>query len=109
MILYRSHLADDIKHRHTHDSHSKEDVEHILLAHLFLDGRNQWHKDERWQRAQTHEECSIGRSLAAASMATRIGTPADTQSPPTFAINIRTEVRMVISSVSRVSEEFKAP
>ena len=47
--------------------------------------------------------------LAAASMATRIGTPADTQSPPTFAMNIRTEVRMVISSVSRVSEEFKAP
>ena len=34
---------------------------------------------------------------------------ADTQSPPTFAMNIRTEVRMVISSVSRVSEEFKAP
>ena len=98
MILYRSHLADDIKHRHTHDSHSKEDIEHILLAHLFLDGRNQWHKDEGWQRAQTHEERHL-----------RIGTPADTQSPPTFAMNIRTEVRMVISSVSRVSEEFKAP
>ena len=38
---------------------------------------------------------SIGRSLAAASIATRIGTPADTQSPPTFAINIRTEVRWI--------------
>ena len=38
-IRTHPYLADDIKHRHTHDSHSKEDVEHILLAHLFLDGR----------------------------------------------------------------------
>ena len=67
MILYRSHLADDIKHRHTHDSHSKEDVEHILLAHLFLDGRNQWHKDERWQRAQAHEERHFDRKILGCS------------------------------------------
>ena len=31
-IVTDSHLADDIKHHHTHDSHSKEDIEHILLA-----------------------------------------------------------------------------
>ena len=51
---------------------------------------------------------SNGRS-APASTATRIGTPADTHRPPTLAMNIRVEVSMVISSVSRVSEEFSAP
>lgn len=110
MILYRSHLADNIKHRHTHDSHSKEDVEHILLAHLFLMAGTSGIKMKDGKEPKPMKSAiSIGRSLAAASMATRIGTPADTQSPPTFAMNIRTEVRMVISSVSRVSEEFKAP
>ena len=52
---------------------------------------------------------SVGRSLAAARMATSMGTPADTQRPPTLAMNMRTEVSMVISSVSRVSEELSAP
>ena len=52
---------------------------------------------------------SMGRLSDEAKMATRMGTPADTQRPPTLAMNIRTEVRMVISSVSRVSEEFSAP
>ena len=52
---------------------------------------------------------SMGRSLAAARNATRMGTPAETQSPPTFAMNMRTEVRTVISSVSRVRDEFSAP
>ncbi len=52
---------------------------------------------------------SVGSSRAAASSATRMGTPADTHRPPTLAMNMRTEVRMVISSVSRVSEELRAP
>ena len=47
--------------------------------------------------------------LAPASMATSMGTPADTHSPPTLAMNMRTDVRMVISLVSRVSDEFSAP
>ena len=52
---------------------------------------------------------SSGRSFAATSKATKMGTPADTQRPPRLAMNIRTEVRMVISSVSRVSDELSAP
>ena len=52
---------------------------------------------------------SIGSVSAEAKRATMMGTPADTQRPPTLAMNMRTEVRMVISSVSRVSEEFRAP
>ena len=67
MILYRSHLADAIKQRHTHDSHSEEDVEHILLAYLFLDGRHQRHKDEGWQRAQAHEERHFDRKILGCS------------------------------------------
>ena len=51
---------------------------------------------------------SIGNSFEAIN-ATMMGTPADTARPPTLAMNIRVEVRMVISSVSRVSDEFKAP
>ena len=50
----------------------------------------------------------MGRS-APARVATSSGTPAETHSPPTLAMNIRTEVRIVISSVSRVSDEFRAP
>ena len=37
------------------------------------------------------------------------GRPDPTAKPPQFAINIRTDVNTVISSVSRVSDEFKAP
>ena len=48
-------------------------------------------------------------NFCAASTATRMGTPADTASPPQLAMNIRTEVRMVISLVSRVSELLSAP
>ncbi len=48
-------------------------------------------------------------SFCAAMTATRMGTPAETASPPTLAMNIRTEVRMVISLVSRVSELLRAP
>ena len=52
---------------------------------------------------------SMGSVCDEAKMATMMGTPAETARPPTLAMNIRTEVRMVISSVSRVSEEFRAP
>ena len=37
------------------------------------------------------------------------GRPELTAKPPKLAINIRTDVRMVISLVSRVSDEFNAP
>ena len=53
---------------------------------------------------------SKGMSPAgAARIATRMGTPALTARPPQFAMNIRTDVSIVISSVSRVSEELRAP
>ena len=38
-----------------------------------------------------------------------IGIPIPTARPPTLAMNILTEVRMVISSVSRVSDALSAP
>ena len=41
--------------------------------------------------------------------ATRSGTPEATARPPVLAMNIRTEVRMVISLVSRVSDALSAP
>ena len=44
-----------------------------------------------------------------ARTATRQGIPAETARPPIFAMNIRVEVSTVISLVSRVSDEFKAP
>ena len=40
---------------------------------------------------------------------TSIGIPYATANPPRFAINIRTEVSVVISCVSLVSDAFKAP
>ena len=51
----------------------------------------------------------IGSESDEANNATMMGTPADTHRPPILAMNIRTLVRMVISLVSRVSEEFSAP
>ena len=47
--------------------------------------------------------------LSQASHDTSRGTPAETARPPTLAMNMRTEVRMVISLVSRVSDELSAP
>ena len=44
-----------------------------------------------------------------AKTATTKGMPDATQRPPTLARNIRTDVSVVISSVSRVSDEFSAP
>ena len=61
--------------------------------------------------AVNHAEGSLGR-LSEAELAIQAminGRPELTARPPTFAMNIRTEVRMVISSVSRVSEELSAP
>ena len=46
---------------------------------------------------------------SAKRMATMMGMPACTARPPRLAMNMRTEVRMVISLVSRVSELFSAP
>ena len=37
------------------------------------------------------------------------GSPEPTARPPQLAMNMRTEVKTVISSVSRVSDEFSAP
>ena len=41
--------------------------------------------------------------------ATRMGMPRLTASPPRLAMNMRTEVRMVISLVSRVRLALSAP
>ncbi len=38
-----------------------------------------------------------------------IGMPMPTASPPTLAMNMRTDVSLVISAVSRVSEALSAP
>ena len=58
-----------------------------------------------------HADGSFGRLSdgAPAIRAMNRGRPELTARPPRLAMNIRTEVRMVISSVSRVSDEFKAP
>ena len=58
-----------------------------------------------------HAEESFGRLSdgAPAIKAINKGSPELTAKPPKLAMNIRTDVRMVISFVSRVSEEFNAP
>ena len=58
-----------------------------------------------------HATGSLGRpsTLSSVKYAMSSGNPEPTASPPQLAMNIRTEVRMVISSVSRVSDELRAP
>ena len=51
---------------------------------------------------------AVPSAARGAKMAITIGRDF-TMSAPRFAMNIRVEVRMVISSVSRVSDELRAP
>ena len=53
--------------------------------------------------------CSPTSSEPLAKSFTQAGMPIDTARPPRFAINILVEVNMVISFVSLVREEFRAP